>query len=146
MSLLRDPRRNAREWRWGAVSVLVIYWMIMFAGTHAPSIAPRGTSVSDDVLHCVGYAGLAFLLGICLAPHTWKGIVGIWLLCAAYGAIDELTQPFVGRTRELSDWIADCLGAALGLALTIAALAVWTRGKLWIGSRDTGSRAFAETE
>lgn len=146
MSLPRDPHRNAREWRWGAISVLVIYWVIMFAGTHAPSMGRHGAGYSDDVLHFTGFAGLAFLLGICLAPRTWKGFVAIWLLCAAYGAFDELTQPLVGRDRELSDWIADCIGAATGLALSIAARVVWSRGKLWIRSRGTGSRALAETE
>jgi VanZ family protein len=146
MSLPHDSRRNAREWRWGAVSVLVIYWVIMFAGTHAPSFGPRGTGFSDDILHLTGFAGLGFLLGICLAPRTWKGYLAIWLLCVAYGAFDELTQPLVGRDRELTDWFADCLGAGMGLALSFAARAVWSRGKLWIWSRGGRSRAFAETE
>ena len=39
------------------------------------------------------------------------------LVSVAYGGIDELTQNFVpSRHADLSDWWADCIGVAVGMA------------------------------
>ena len=43
----------------------------------------------------------------------------IWMIPAAlvFGAAIELVQPFVGRSAELVDFVADIVGVACGLAL-----------------------------
>ena len=45
------------------------------------------------------------------------------VVCCAiiYAAFDEVTQPIVGRSMELMDWVADITGATIAaVALTIA--------------------------
>ena len=50
----------------------------------------------------------------------------IWLIPAAllFGAAIEIVQPFVGRSAEVGDFVADVVGAACGLASGYA-LRVW---------------------
>jgi VanZ family protein len=44
--------------------------------------------------------------------------VALWAVVGIYGVFDELTQGFVPRrTPDLKDWIADAIGAAIGLSL-----------------------------
>jgi VanZ family protein len=97
--------------------VAAVYWLATFVATHVP--APPASSF-DKVGHLVAFAGLAVLL--CAASATWQrpswglyaGLLGI---IAAYAAGDELTQMLVPqRTADVRDWIADMLGAVLGIA------------------------------
>ncbi len=92
----------------------------MIAGTHWPTITleqyPHWT---DKVLHACGYALFAFLIGVVLTfrrPLDLRETVGIAIFIVAYSAIDETTQPFVGRTCDLYDAFADWAGASVGLA------------------------------
>lgn len=73
---------------------------------------PRVVSVGggDKLHHVVGFAALILPIAV-LRPR--------WLLVAApvmllYGGLIELIQPFVGRSCELADWLADGVGVALG--------------------------------
>ncbi len=96
-----------------------------FVVTHLPP--PKVTApplVNDKVLHFVGFAAL--------------GIVGIWRLngtsrpirlaeaavvlagLAVYAAVDELTQPYFGRSCEFGDWVADVCGAFIGVLIGLA--------------------------
>jgi hypothetical protein len=108
------------------VGVLVgLYWLAMFAGTHVP---PRfdpfpgsggGDSRIDKVAHCLGFAGLAFLL--CCAGAVRGGfrrsLLALVLVAGiAYASFDEWSQPPFGRDNELADWTADVLGIGVGLA------------------------------
>lgn len=94
------------------------YWAAMFVMTHIPSVDLPDIDFIDKVFHCIGYAGLAFFIGSVLT--IWRGYqarfpIWIWTLAFAYGAIDEYTQSFVGRSSDLFDLLADSIGAALGL-------------------------------
>jgi VanZ family protein len=110
------------------VAVLAaLYWMAMFAGTHAPPSDAPGIEIWDKALHFCGYAGLAFLLSWCWAvrrPLTLKRCLIVLAVLALYGAIDEISQMPVGRDCELGDWLADILGAACGIFVLRLAAAV----------------------
>ena len=99
------------------VVLLAGYWLSMFVGTHLPSIP---NVVSDKILHLCGYGGLAAVLLAWRAsrgPVAFRTIGWLWLLIAGYGVFDEITQPIVGRHCDVADWIADLMGAAIGLAI-----------------------------
>jgi VanZ family protein len=96
------------------------YWLAMFVATHVPRQFPalprEGT---DKMVHVAAFAVLAWLVAV-----AWEQSVGrlngahlrvVWCLLAVYAAIDEATQPLVGRSASIGDWFADAVGAALGL-------------------------------
>jgi len=121
-----DPVRTMTRMNPSAIA-LVVYWIVMFTGTHYPRpphfLLPL--QHSDKVLHFVGFAGLAFLFAVVLR-HRWSWAMGFWIagLVSVYGALDELTQPWVGRDCELLDWVADVLGTIGGLAAFLVAAMV----------------------
>lgn len=102
------------------VGVLVCYWLAAFAATHVP--VPRGVELpknSDKVAHFVIYAGLAYLLGLCLwaaghlRPQKYLLIIAITLV---YAVADELLQIPVNRQADFADGTADLIGAIIGIA------------------------------
>ncbi len=104
-----------------ATGMLVVYWILLFAGTHLPRLPVQLPSDGGDKLaHFVGFAGLAFLLSWVWSLHRplWPwGVCFATLVAALYGVFDELTQMLVpGRSAEWADWLADCTGALLGAA------------------------------
>ena len=104
--------------------MLAAYWTFLFASTHVPLPKDALPANSDKAAHFVAYAGLSFLLGLWLSlrgPMTIGGYVFVLAVAAAYGAVDELTQIPVGRTGDVWDWVADCVGGGLGLAALLIA-------------------------
>lgn len=114
-------RRTAVYW----LAALALYWLVLFVGTHLPAQKVSGVATDNDKLvHAAAYAVLTTLFCIAWrrtggAPGLW-GRLGIAALVLTYGAVDELTQPFFGRSCDLVDWIAD--GAGVTLALMVDAL------------------------
>lgn len=95
------------------------YWLVIFAGTHAPGNVVHAQGYTDKVYHFTAFFGLAMLLcgtASCfrrLGPAHYVTIVG---LVGAYGIFDELTQMLVpNRTADPLDWLADVSGAILGV-------------------------------
>jgi VanZ family protein len=117
--------RNARLWQFA----LALYWAALFVGTHIPiDRVPQAAQTADKIVHIIAFAGLSWLFAM-----TWElsagrlnsgHLVRAWFLITLYAALEEATQPFVGRYASFFDWLADAAGAALGLALF-----VWTRSK-----------------
>ncbi len=109
-----------KRWpRW----VLAVYWGLLFTATHWPLAATMPIAgqveIADKLLHFSAFALLAWLLAWVWQLHpaydNWPAMVGVWLLVAIYGGFDELSQPLVGRSCHLLDWLADLMGAAFGL-------------------------------
>lgn len=75
---------------------------------------------NDKVLHLGAFAGLAFLVAWALPTRVGRAhIQAAWTLglIVGYAMIDELTQNFIpGRHCSLGDFIADSIGAVLGLS------------------------------
>ncbi len=116
-----------------AMLVLCVYWIALFYGTHSkvpPGMLPEN---SDKVVHFFAYAGLGMLWAILRATQgaiTWGNLSWMWLMLAAYGVFDELTQLLVNRNADLKDLLFDVSGAATGLI--IVAFAVWGfQSKIW---------------
>jgi VanZ family protein len=104
---------------WRATKIVtIVYWIGIFTLTHLPPNDLPKTQVSDKLAHFVVYSLLTSLIYISL----WKSARPALLLGAcvlltvlAYGAFDELTQPYFHRTCDIHDWYADALGATSAL-------------------------------
>ena len=108
-----------------------LYWLAIFALTHSPVVpvphlAPRAI---DKIAHLGVFAILGFLLcaaGTALGYSPRRVIASVILIVAAYGVFDEWTQQLVAqRTPELRDWIADVLGAGIGITAFAIARELW---------------------
>ena len=97
---------------------LSVYWLTMFIGSHLPVPPQVPVGNSDKFIHFGALAVLAFFIAFYrgqLGRMTWSAYLTIFAVAAAYGALDEWTQSFVGRTADPLDWLADISGAAVGL-------------------------------
>lgn len=109
---------------------LIVYWLLLFAGTHVPKSLESVLHANDKMLHFAGYLGLAFLLVVWRQLGrrlSWQVLATSLAIVALYGACDEITQIPVGRDCELKDWMADVLGAASGTLLAAGAIASYRR-------------------
>ncbi len=99
--------------------LLVCYWVALATATHVPKLPTVALGTGDKTAHFVAYAALALALSVAWhARWPWAGRapLWVWLLASAYGAVDELTQiPVPGRYGEWRDWLADLLGAMIGV-------------------------------
>jgi VanZ family protein len=131
-------REPASRWHVLAVLALGAYWIALFGATHIPRLPlPTHYNLTDKVCHFVAFAILTFLAHLAWAnrrrgvqPVSWRDLCAVLLVVAAYGMVDEATQPLVGRSREFLDWLADVTGALLA-TLVFAGL--------WSVTRRSGS-------
>lgn len=110
--------KNPRFW----LAALALYWVALFVGTHIPvERVPDAVGSADKIAHFLAFGTLAMIFAA-----TWQTFAGrlkfrklvwIWVIIATYGALEELTQPFVNRVASIYDWLADISGAAIGLAV-----------------------------
>ena len=73
-------------------------------------------SGSDKVYHLISFAILTLPIAI-IRPRT------IWIILSlsiAFGGAIELLQPLVNRNCEMADFLADTVGAILGVLVTKA--------------------------
>jgi VanZ family protein len=75
------------------------------------------------------------LLAVFVALAVWgagrwsrRAVVAVAIALAAFGAVDEITQPLFGRTADVFDWAADCAGIAVGILLVAVTSSAWGRG------------------
>jgi len=102
---------------------LIIYWIGFGILAHipVPEIVYQAR-VSDKWLHFLAYLGLTFLLWFSIKPQekVRLGSLPVWiifLILVIYGGLDELTQPYFGRTRDFGDFLANVIGIAAGLII-----------------------------
>lgn len=110
------------RWSW-SLGLWVGYWVLLFIVNHRPM--PPGfalpVSWADKAAHMVAYFTLA-MLGGWHQRRVGRRRTAAWLITwgciyAAYAALDEWLQPFVGRTLSLGDWLADIAGIAAAMLL-----------------------------
>ena len=117
--------------------VCAAYWVALFTLTHLPRVPAVGQRVQDKVAHLLAYGVLAGVLYLAMwaSNSSWQWtarfVITVTLL---YGAMDEVTQPLVGRSCELYDWFADAAGA-----LTV--VGVFTAVRYFIERAGRGSEA-----
>jgi VanZ family protein len=108
--------------------LLVVYWCTLFVLTHLPKMGALSPAARHDKIgHAAAFALLGLLLGAAWQKSAGKlapvQLLAAWLSVVLYAALDEWTQSFVGRTASFADWVADALGALVGLVLV-----AWLRG------------------
>lgn len=101
---------------------LTIFWL------SSRSHYPAGIQLPpplDKVAHLSVFAALAFALDLALRMNQpglplYRRHLLVFVVVCAFGATDEWHQAFVpGRSCELGDWLADCLGAVVGLTVPV---------------------------
>jgi VanZ family protein len=120
---------------------LIAYCGLIFIHSSGESVVdlPRIPGV-DKALHAGGYAVLGVLFYRAYRsrwPNAsgWATANASLISAAVYGFTDELHQSFVpSRTADPWDWLADTLGALLG----VAAYGGW----LWFRSRRNARRGW----
>jgi VanZ family protein len=109
-------------WAPTATYMILIFWESSLSN---PAPAVTGL-IWDKALHTAGYA----LLGGCCA-YSFRGEGQSWraslilgtLLASVYGATDEFHQSFTPkRTADITDWVADSLGAFVGATAYMIAM------------------------
>lgn len=107
---------------WGPVCGYAGLIFYLSAQSHPEEHLPFVSRFSDKVLHAVEYAVLGALcfralhgtLGV--SWRQWAAPMAI-VLASLYGVSDEIHQSFVPfRYSHALDWVADTVGAALGVA------------------------------
>ena len=114
-----------------ALIVTLLLAAAMAVATLMPLPAGTGLPGSDKTHHILGFA----LLALPMASVRPRAMLWLAPLLAAYGGAIEIVQPFVGRGRELADWLADLAGVGLG---TLAGMGL---GRAWRRGRTTPPRA-----
>lgn len=110
----------AAKWLVPITVMIILFWIVMFVGTHSPPLPRKIMRFFDKILHFSGFAILGLLIGArlrILKQRDWKHFTIAAAIVMLYAMIDELTQPLVGRDAEFYDWIADSCGVSLGLAI-----------------------------
>lgn len=86
-----------------------MFWLSGIPGYRFPHLR---FTLEDKIAHACAYGAGGLLIARAL-PRALPAI----LLTAAYGASDEWHQSMVrGRESDFADWVADCIGALLGVA------------------------------
>ncbi len=130
------------------MAVLGSYLAATFSLTHInlsgtvldQSSYPAEFSMIDKLFHFGAYCGTTLLLMWCLRSGRLGGLVTdsrnlflataitLTLVVLAYGAFDELTQPYFGRRCDIFDWFANLIGVLTAHGL------LWRLGYWWPGS------------
>jgi VanZ family protein len=90
------------------------------------------TPPSDKLLHFGAYGLLGLLAGATLAlAGRWSVRNALWVATALalFAVADEATQPlpWFRRAAEPLDWVFDCLGIAVGLAVVTVSVRLLAR-------------------
>jgi VanZ family protein len=106
----------ARAW------IGVAGWMTLTVILSTFPVHELGPDVSnaDKIGHAAVYAVLAFLCAVAWSRHrrSWYAAAEKSLAMAlAFGALMELVQSRVGRDPSLADWLADAVGAVVGIGI-----------------------------
>ena len=119
-------------WAWGPA---VLYAATLFTLSSFSVLPEPPMDVSDKTEHFTAYSGFALSIlwgfsGGRLSAVSWrKGLAAI-ALASLYGVTDELHQYFVpGRNCDVHDWLADTTGAAIAVALGVAATVLLRRSR-----------------
>jgi VanZ family protein len=103
--------------------ILIFYWAGILIATHIPVPSwARQMDTSDKTMHFFAYMILAILLWLSRSfdkKANWKELRP-WLLSIIvilYGLVDELSQHFMNRSTDISDFAANTLGLAVAMAI-----------------------------
>ncbi len=120
---------NMTATRWSILLTIVLGTAIGIL-TLMPPTQMDMPSGSDKPSHFIAFMALALPLAI-VRPR-WSGVM--FVIFATFGAAIEIIQPYVGRSRELADLIADMAGIVCGMLLGLLA------GRMFPALHPAGTR------
>lgn len=94
---------------WVGVGIIAI-------GTLTPAAQLPDAPGLDKFYHAVGFFALCLPLALSQTVKMWK--LAAWTL--AFGGAIEFVQPYINRSGEWADVIADGIGIALAIGLGLA--------------------------
>jgi VanZ family protein len=105
------------------IMAMALYVIAFVVSTHIP--IPRivyQAEVSDKWLHFLAYLILVFFIWFSVKPDNkpnWRKFPAWLVLVAAcaYGGIDEIIQPYFGRTTDFYDFTSNCQGVLAGFIM-----------------------------
>lgn len=100
-----------RYWLW----LTVFLWLLITGLSLWPVAALPVVPGTDKTHHFIAYSALVFPVAF-VRPRYFKVI---FLGLVAWGGAIELIQPFVNRWGEWFDLAANCIGAGMGLVLSM---------------------------
>ena len=106
--LLTFPARH-----WGLLSVLVLALLTVLSLMPMSGQLPVGGN--DKVMHAFGW-------GVAIIPASLalgQRVVSVALLFLLWSIVIEFLQPFSGRHFEVADMVANAIGIALGMSLSM---------------------------
>lgn len=121
---------------WGPVCGYAGLIFYLSAQPHPEEHVPFVMHFSDKVLHAVEYAALGALCYRALRGNgsdAWRqqAIPVAILLASLYGASDEVHQAFVPfRDANWLDWVADTVGAVIGVTVMHRVLSLRPAGSI----------------
>jgi hypothetical protein len=78
---------------------------------------------ADKLVHCLMYLVLGWLASRALENASISRVVWMAVAILCFAALDEWHQFFIpGRDADVLDWVADSLGASMGILLGARAL------------------------
>lgn len=114
-------------------AVAAAYGAVLLYATHHPKPEELvGTNAPNDkTLHFLAYGALAAVVSAAVAARggwTVRSAASLFALLALFAALDELTQPFFGRSADAVDWSYDQIGLLVGGAAVTLAVRLARRG------------------
>jgi VanZ family protein len=98
------------------LAVMLIAVIALSLTPHPESILGR-FSLYDKAEHFAAYVLLSFFATRSIGRRDALSLAVAIAACAAFGGLIEIIQPYVGRSRELADFLVDLGGAAVGAAI-----------------------------
>ncbi|MGH7137601.1 MAG: VanZ family protein [Pirellulales bacterium] len=115
------PRASAQKLKWSR-RWLAAFLVLIVALTHMPNLGTQRLESGhyDKVAHFTLYAVLAALAlrTVTLGFSSTSAVVrcvGVLAAVAAFGLLDEATQPLTARDFDWFDWLADNIGVVVGI-------------------------------
>jgi VanZ family protein len=119
------PGHASRRWICSRQASIIFLVLVLLA-VLGLSLNPRPEaflgrlSLYDKADHFAAYIVLGFLAYRAIGRRGALPLVLAISACTALGGLIEIVQPFVGRTRELADFLVDLGGSAVGAAIAFS--------------------------
>ena len=94
----------------------IIIAVVIGMATLTPVEELPAVSGSDKLYHLISFAILTLPISVIRPKAGWV----MFILSVGYGGAIEVLQPLVDRNCELTDFLADVGGVALGIAMSKA--------------------------
>jgi VanZ family protein len=129
----RTETRPRRAWASLDVLLVALYAAAIFVIGSLPATPAVARGVSDKVQHALGFALLAWLAcrAVRRSRPEWsqpRVLLSSAVFTMVVGGALELWQGFLGyRSCDFYDWVADGLGAGIGVAVYAGCAALFGR-------------------